>query len=64
MHDAQGAVQPTFAILTTEANALVSQMHHRMPVILQEQDEADQLNPSLALDEAQVLLVPFPVDCS
>jgi len=62
VHDAQGIVQPTFAILTTEANALVSQIHTRMPVILREQDEADWLNPSLALDEAQALLVPFPAD--
>jgi len=62
VHDGQGGVHPTFAILTTEANALVSQIHHRMPVILKEQDEEDWLNPSLALDEAQALLVPFPAD--
>jgi putative SOS response-associated peptidase YedK len=29
VHDAQGGVHPTFAILTTEANALVSQIHTR-----------------------------------
>ena len=62
IHDAQGVVQPTFAILTTEANALVSQIHTRMPVILREQDEENWLNPSLALDEAQALLVPLPAD--
>ena len=62
MHDAQGGVQTTFAILTTEANALVSQIHTRMPVILREQDEADWLNPSLALDAAQTLLVPLPAE--
>ena len=61
-HDAQGIEQPTFAILTTEANALVSQIHTRMPVILREQDEADWLNPSLSLDEAQALLVPLPAE--
>src|SRR5437764_2153907 len=38
VHDAQGEVHPTFAILTTEANALVAQIHNRMPVILREQD--------------------------
>src|SRR5262247_4387181 len=59
-HDAQGIEQPTFAILTTEANALVSQIHTRMPVILREQDEADWLNPGLSLDEAQALLGPLP----
>ena len=62
VHDAQGGVHPTFAILTTEANALVAQIHTRMPVILREQDEKDWLNPSLALDAAQTLLVPFPAD--
>jgi len=55
-------VQPTFAILTTEANPLVAQIHTRMPVILREQDEADWLNPSLALDAAQTLLVPLPAE--
>ncbi len=62
IHDAQDGVQPTFAILTTEANALVSQIHTRMPVILREQDEAAWLNPSLALDAAQALLVPLPAE--
>jgi putative SOS response-associated peptidase YedK len=62
IHDAQGVVQPTFAILTTEANALVAQIHTRMPVILREQDEVDWLNPSLALDEAQALLIPLPAE--
>ena len=62
MHDAQGGVQPTFAILTTEANTLVSQIHTRMPVILREQDEEDWLNPRLSLDEVQALLVPLPAE--
>jgi len=62
VHAAQGVVHPTFAILTTEANTLVAQIHTRMPVILREQDEAAWLNPSLALDEAQALLVPLPAE--
>jgi putative SOS response-associated peptidase YedK len=62
VQDAQGEAHPIFALLTTEANALVSQIHNRMPVILKEQDEEDWLNPSLALDVAQALLVPFPAD--
>ena len=60
VHDAQGVVQPTFALLTTEANTLVAQIHTRMPVILREQDEAAWLNPTLSLDAAQALLVPYP----
>jgi len=62
VHDAQGEVHPTFAILTTEANALVAQIHTRMPVILREQDEENWLNPRLSLDEAQALLVPLPAE--
>jgi putative SOS response-associated peptidase YedK len=31
-------------------------------VILREQDEADWLNPRLALDAAQALLVPLPTE--
>ena len=61
-HDAQGGVHLTFAILTTEANTLVAQIHTRMPVILREQDEKDWLNPSLALAAAQALLVPLPAE--
>jgi putative SOS response-associated peptidase YedK len=62
VHDAQGVVQPTFAILTTEANALVAQIHTRMPVILHAEDEADWLNPKLSLDAAKALLVPLPAE--
>ena len=62
VRDAQSGVHPTFAILTTDANALVSQIHSRMPVILREQDEAAWLNPSLSLDEAHALLVPLPAE--
>ena len=62
VHDAQGAEQPTFAILTTEANALVAQIHSRMPVILREPDEAEWLTPTLSLDAAQALLMPYPAE--
>jgi putative SOS response-associated peptidase YedK len=62
VHDAHGVMQQTFAILTTEPNALVSQIHNRMPVILHAEDEADWLNPRLALDDARALLIPFPAD--
>jgi putative SOS response-associated peptidase YedK len=62
VHDAHGKEQQTFAIITTEANALVAQIHNRMPVILHERDEEDWLNPQLPLAEAQALLVPFPAE--
>jgi putative SOS response-associated peptidase YedK len=62
VHDRTGKPHTTFAIITTEANALVAQIHNRMPVILQEQDEADWLNPQLPLAAAQAMLVPFPAE--
>jgi putative SOS response-associated peptidase YedK len=62
VHDRTGNTHTTFAIITTEANALVAQMHNRMPVILQEQDEEGWLNPQLPLEAAQALLVPFPAE--
>jgi putative SOS response-associated peptidase YedK len=62
VHDAQGEEHPTFAILTTDANALVAQIHTRMPVILREQDEAAWLNSRLSHDAAQALLVPLPAE--
>jgi putative SOS response-associated peptidase YedK len=58
--DAQRRPWSTFAILTTEANRLVAQLHNRMPVILQPQDEATWLNPEASPAEAQACLKPFP----
>jgi putative SOS response-associated peptidase YedK len=57
-----GAPQITFAIITTEANELVTQIHNRMPVILQPEDEAIWLKKELSIEEAQELFVPYPVD--
>jgi putative SOS response-associated peptidase YedK len=62
MRNASGQEQTTFAIITTEANALVAQIHNRMPVILHERDEAAWLNQALSLEEAQALLTPFPAE--
>lgn len=60
VHEATGALCTTFGIITTEANALVSKIHNRMPVILLEEDEGDWLNPQLGTDEAKALLIPYP----
>jgi len=60
VHDRAGHKHITFAIITTEANALVAQIHNRMPVILQQGDEENWLNPQLPLAEAQAMLVPYP----
>ena len=62
VHDAQGHPQTTFAILTTDANALVTQIHNRMPVILRPQDEAAWLDPEASPEQAQACLAPFPAE--
>jgi putative SOS response-associated peptidase YedK len=62
VHDRAGNKHITFAIVTTEANTLVAQIHERMPVMLQEHDEADWLNPHLPPEEALAMLAPFPAE--
>ena len=62
VHGKYGRVHPTFAIITTGANELVAHIHSRMPVILQEKDEDDWLNPQLPLADTQALLAPYPAD--
>lgn len=59
--DEQRRPWSTFAILTTEANRLVAQIHNRMPVILYPEDEATWLNPETSPAQAQACLKPFPV---
>jgi putative SOS response-associated peptidase YedK len=62
VHDSSGHPYTTFAILTTEANALVAQIHTRMPVILHAHDEATWLDQHCSLEEVQALLTPFPAE--
>jgi putative SOS response-associated peptidase YedK len=51
----------SYTIITTEPNELVGQFHHRMPVILQREDEADWLNPDMVEPERiQAFLKPYP----
>ena len=58
--DGQRRPWSSFAILTTEANRLVAQIHNRMPVILHPDDEATWLNPEATPAQAQACLKPFP----
>lgn len=62
VHDLSGQPYTTFAILTTEANDLVAEIHNRMPVILHARDEVRWLDQRFSLDAAQELLMPFPAD--
>jgi putative SOS response-associated peptidase YedK len=49
-------------IITTTANDVVAPVHDRMPVILPRAFEAAWLDPRLAPDEVDALLVPYPAD--
>ena len=53
--DALGPVQ-SFAILTTAADAVVSPVHSRMPVILTREVEREWISPSRSPDEVLMML--------
>ena len=53
----------SFAILTTEPNALVEPLHDRMPLILHPEDWKLWLDPEVSSPDAlEPLLVPFPAE--
>ncbi len=57
--DSEGKAINTFSIITTEANKLISSIHHRMPVILHQKDEEQWLKDN-DKDALQNLLAPLP----
>jgi putative SOS response-associated peptidase YedK len=50
----------TCTIITTNANALMSLVHDRMPVILKPEDYDKWLDPNTPPAEAEALLKPYP----
>jgi putative SOS response-associated peptidase YedK len=53
----------SYAIITTDANEMMSKLHDRMPVILAEKDHAAWLDPrNENTGELQQLLKPYPAD--
>jgi putative SOS response-associated peptidase YedK len=52
----------SFTIITTDANATLRPLHHRMPVILAPADYATWLDPDSASDDLAALLRPAPDD--
>src|SRR5205085_8176952 len=48
----------SFTIITTSANQLLEDIHDRMPVILDEPDYEEWLDPRTAADRAKALLKP------
>jgi putative SOS response-associated peptidase YedK len=59
--DPDGQTMKTYTILTTAPNALMSEIHNRMPVILRREDEDDWLDPANSEPEHLLpLLRPYP----
>jgi len=59
-HGPEGVVQ-TFAILTTEPNVLMAEIHKRMPAIIQPEAYTAWLDPDVTDVEAlQSMLAPYP----
>jgi len=56
-----GEPRVTCTILTTEANEVVGEIHDRMPVMLEPDEEATWLNGS-GVDELQRVCDPYPAD--
>lgn len=57
--DAEGHLQITVSLLTTEPNALMLPIHDRMPVILAPHDYANWLNCD-KLEHPEVMFLPYP----
>ena len=52
----------TFAIITTEANAVVAEVHNRMPVMLQPKEEHAWLGDAVPLSTLLSFLRPYPAE--
>ncbi len=56
-----GKEHPSFAIVTTDANRMMTPIHHRMPVILNPKDFARWLDrDNKETEQLRKLLVPYP----
>lgn len=58
----EGEVIRSFAIVTTEANARIAQIHDRMPAMLRSEDEDAWLDPAGAEPRLLSLLTPYDPD--
>jgi len=62
-YDAWNKAHPTYTLITTDANALVSPLHDRMPAILKQEDEDRWLmGDAPPSEEMKRILCPYP-DC-
>jgi putative SOS response-associated peptidase YedK len=55
----EGVIIHSFSIITTIANSLIEEIHDRMPVILNREDEKKWLNPAYKTELLE-LLRPYP----
>lgn len=60
--DAEGRPVYTFAIITTEPNELMKDIHSRMPVILKKEDETKWMDVETDIEEIKSLLVAYDSD--
>jgi putative SOS response-associated peptidase YedK len=62
-HSPEGSMLRTCTIITTEPNELMSNLHNRMPVILDKKNYAEWLEPAPQTRENLIHLIqPFPAD--
>ncbi len=57
-----GSALRTYAVITTEPNAVAARVHDRMPVILPRDAWDAWLDPATPAEELQALLVPYPAE--
>lgn len=61
--DDSGNLTTVFVIITTRANEKIKEIHHRMPVILDNNNEKEWLNPEFYdIKELKNNLLPYPGD--
>ncbi|OPY35933.1 MAG: hypothetical protein A4E35_02209 [Methanoregula sp. PtaU1.Bin051] len=61
-HNPAGEALWTYTIITTDANALISPIHNRMPVILKRENEKRWLSGDLSADALREILAPYPAN--
>lgn len=57
---ADGTLIYSFTLLTQDPNAVIAEIHDRMPAILLPEQEKDWINPALSDEDALSLLNPIP----
>ncbi len=57
-----GKLEGGCALITTEANAKMAEVHHRMPVILTPEEVGPWLDPASSRGDLEALLKPLPDD--